>query len=157
LVPLSRLSVDIIHTGLAVAVGFAGWVGGVDAGLLSAKRPVIAILGAALYVGTAEGHLSGAGTLAIRSRVDPSVTCTGEFTSTAEAGGAGELRCSDGATAKFRFERLTVFSGHGAGSFGKGSMTFTYGLTADESKPYLKLLPGRTLKQDGDDLALVNV
>src|SRR3954467_6196128 len=104
----------IIHTSLAVAVGFAGWIGVVDAGLLSAKRPVIAILGSALYVGTAEGHLSGAGTLAIRAQLDPSLTCTGEFTSSAEAGGTGQLRCSDGASAKFRFDRLTVFSGHGA-------------------------------------------
>lgn len=103
----------IVNTGLAVAVGFAGWIGVADAGLLSAKRPVIAILGTGLYTGTAEGHLSGAGTLAIRSRADPAINCSGEFTSSAEAGGVGELRCSDGATAKFRFERLTVFSGHG--------------------------------------------
>ena len=138
-------------------MGFAGWIGVVDAGLLSAKRPVIAILGNHLFVGTAEGHLSGAGTLAIRSRADPAITCSGEFTSSAEAGGAGELRCSDGATAKFRFERLTVFSGHGAGGFGKGTMSFTYGLTANESKPYLKLAPGKKLAQNGEELALVDL
>jgi hypothetical protein len=147
----------IINTCLAVAIGFAGWISLADAGLLSAKRPVIAILGGVLYVGTAEGHLSGAGTLAIRSQADSSVTCTGEFTSSAEAGGVGELRCSDGASAKFRFDRLTVFSGHGSGTFGKGTMTFTYGLTAEESKPYLKLAPGKKLKQDGEELALVDV
>ena len=147
----------IVNMGLAVAVGFAGWIGVVNAGLLSAKRPVIAIMGNALYVGTAEGNLSGAGTLAIRSQVNPSITCTGEFTSTAEAGGAGTLRCSDGATAKFRFDRLTVFSGHGSGSFGKGTMSFTYGLTVEESKPYLKLAPGKKLKQDGEKLALVDL
>jgi hypothetical protein len=146
-----------MNSGLAVAVGFAGWIGVVDAGLMSAKRPVIAVLGTALYVGTAEGHLSGAGTLAIRSRLDPAITCSGEFTSSAEAGGVGELRCSDGATAKFRFDRLTVFSGHGAGSFGKATMSFTYGLTADESKPYLKLAPGKKLTQHGEELALVDL
>jgi hypothetical protein len=146
----------IMNAVVAAAVAFAGWTGVANAGLMSAKRPVIAILGSALYVGTAEGHLSGAGTLAIRSQVHPSVTCTGEFTSSAEAGGVGELRCSNGASAKFRFERLTVFSGHGSGNFGKGTMSFTYGLTAEESKPYLKLAPGKQLKQNGEELALVD-
>jgi hypothetical protein len=141
---------------VAMAVGFAVWVGAAHAGLFSAKRPVIAILGNALYVGTAEGHLSGAGTLAIRSKLAPHITCSGKFTSSEEEGGAGTLQCSDGASSTFRFKRLTVYSGHGTGSFGKGTMSFTYGLTAEESKPFLKLAPGKKLAQDGEELALVD-
>jgi hypothetical protein len=147
----------ILVTSLAAAIGFAGWINLADAGLLSATRSVIAVLGADLYVGVAEGHLSGAGTLVIRSQIDPNVTCFGEFTSSALLGGAGQLRCSDGATATFHFQRLSVFSGYGVGSLRQGAMSFTYGLTADEARPYLKLPPGKTLTHDGKELQLVSL
>jgi len=143
-------------TGIAVAIGVSARIGLANAGLFSATRPVIAILGADLYVGVADGHLSGSGTLLIHSQIDPGVTCLGDFTSTAVLGGAGQLRCSDGATATFRFQRLSVFSGQGSGTYSRGSMTFTYGLTADQSKPYLMLPPGKTLRQNGEELQLID-
>ena len=147
----------ILNSGLAAAIGFAGWSNPADADWFSATGPVIAILGADLYVGEAKGYLSGAGTLAIHSQLDPSITCSGEFTSSAEAGGAGQLRCSDGATSQFRFQRLSVFRGHGGGNFSRGTMSFTYGLTLDQSEPYLKLPPGKKLRQQGKDLELVPI
>jgi hypothetical protein len=36
-------------------------------------------------------------------------------------------------------------------------MSFTYGLTANESDLYLKLPPGKALRLDGKDLVLVDV
>jgi len=42
-----------------------------------------------LFVGEAKGHLSGAGSIAIHSQRNPDVTCTGQFTSSAERGGLG--------------------------------------------------------------------
>jgi len=36
-------------------------------------------------------------------------------------------------------------------------MSFTYGLTADESRPYLKLPPGKKLEHNGKTLALVDI
>jgi hypothetical protein len=36
-------------------------------------------------------------------------------------------------------------------------MSFTYGLTADESKPYLKLPPGKKLEHSGKTLELVEI
>ena len=87
-----------------------------------------------LFLGEAEGHLSGAGTLAIYSQQNPALTCQGEFTSSAELGGKGQLRCSDGTTSTFKFTRLTLRRGHGSGNFGRGSMSFSYGLTADEAR-----------------------
>jgi hypothetical protein len=147
----------ILITGLAAAIGFAGWTDLADAELFSATRPVIAILGADLYVGVAEGHLSGAGTLAIHSQIDPDVTCFGKFTSSAVLDGAGQLRCSDRATATFHFQRLSVFRGYGGGSFSRGAMSFTYGLTADESEPYLTLPPGKKLRHNGEKLQLVDL
>ena len=110
-----------------------------------------------LFLGEAEGHLSGAGTIAIHSQRNPNVTCAGQFTSSAELGGSGQMRCSNGATGAYRFKRLSLEKGYGIGSYGQRSMSFTYGLTFDESKPYLKLPSGKKLEQNGKAFALIDI
>ena len=144
-------------TVLAACIGLAGSATPAGAGLFSATRMVIAILADDLFVGVAEGHLSGAGTLAIHSQKDPDLTCLGQFTSSAELGGSGRMHCSDGATATFHFQRLSVFRGHGVGSFSRGAMSFAYGLTAEEAAPYLKLPEGKKLTHNGSELKLVGL
>src|SRR5436190_24323765 len=109
------------------------------AGVLSATGAVIAIMAGELFLGEAEGHLSGGGTLSIHSQRNPKLSCLGDFTSSAELGGKGTLHCTDGTSATFHFKRLTIRRGYGAGSYGKGSMSLSYGLTADEARPYLKV------------------
>jgi len=143
-------------TFLAACIGLAGSANPTGAGPFSATGSVIAILAGDLFVGVAEGHLNGAGSLAIHSQKNPHLTCLGQFTSSAELGGSGKLHCSDGATAKFRFQRLTVFRGHGVGEFTRGSMSFSYGLTAKEAAPYLKLPRGKKLAHNGKELELVD-
>lgn len=142
---------------LLAAIGIAACPGFANAGLLSASGPVIALLGDKLFLGTAEGHLSGGGTLVIHSQVDPGLTCNGEFTSSAAAGGVGQLRCSNGAVASFSFERLTLRSGHGTGSVNQTPMNFTYGLTAEQSAPYLTLPTGKQFRHNGTELALADL
>jgi len=142
---------------LAASLGLAGWATPADAELLSATGKVIAILAGDLFVGEATGHLSGAGTLAIRSQRDPALTCRGTFTSSAALGGSGEMRCTDGATATFSFKRLNIFRGYGVGSFSRGAMSFTYGLAAEEALPYLTLPAGKGLSRSGTELALVDL
>jgi len=127
------------------------------AGLLSAKGEVIAIMAGELFLGEAEGNLNGAGTIAIHSQKNPALTCSGKFTSSAELGGKGQLRCTDGTASTFKFERLTLRRGYGGGSFGRGAMNFSYGLSADEAKPYLKLPKGKKLVHNGKELALVDL
>ena len=124
--------------------------------MFSATGAVIAIMAGNLFVGEAEGHLSGAGTLVIHSQKNPALTCRGEFTSSAELGGKGQLRCSDGTRSTFKFQRLSLRRGHGSGSFGRGSMSFSYGLSAEEARPYLKLPEGKKLRQNGTELELVD-
>lgn len=141
---------------LAAGIALAAWATPVGAALFSATGSVIAIFNGELYLGEAEGHLSGAGTLAIRSQKDPTVTCTGQFISSAKLGGEGQMQCTDGATATFRFQRLSVFRGHGSGSSSRGSMSFAYGFTAEEAAPYLNLPPGKKLARAGTELALVD-
>jgi hypothetical protein len=141
---------------LLFAILVAGWTAPAAAGLLSAKGDIIALMGGALFVGEAEGHLNGSGTLAIHSQKNPALTCVGDFTSSAESGGKGQLRCSDGSTATFRFTRLSLQSGHGGGPFARGAMNFTYGLKLEEARPYLKLPKGKKLKQEGEKIALVD-
>ena len=140
----------------AACIGSVGAATVAAAGLFSATRTVIAIVADDLFVGTAEGHLNGAGTLAIRSQKNPALTCLGQFTSSAQLGGSGEMLCSDGTTATFHFQRLTVFRGHGTGSFGRGTMSFAYGFTHEEAEPYLKLPEGKKLARNGTVLALVD-
>jgi hypothetical protein len=142
---------------VVACVALAGAAAPAAAGLLSATGPVIAILGGELFVGEAEGHLNGAGTLAIHSQKKPDLKCAGEFTSSAEQGGKGQLKCTDGSTATFQFKRLSVRRGHGVGRFGQGSMSFTYGLSAEEARPYLKLPKRKKLAQDGKELKLVDL
>ncbi|MEK6245941.1 MAG: hypothetical protein AABM33_15770 [Pseudomonadota bacterium] len=146
----------ILTTVLAACIGLAGSATPAGAALFSATGKVIAILAGDLFVGEAEGHLSGAGTLAIRSQKNPDLTCLGQFTSSAELGGSGQMHCSDGATATFQFQRLSVFRGYGVGNFSRGSMSFAYGFTADQAGPYLKLPEGKKLTRNGTELALVD-
>ena len=47
-----------------------------------------AILAGEVFVGDAEGHLNGAGTLALHSHANRDITCVGEFTSSATKSGA---------------------------------------------------------------------
>jgi hypothetical protein len=142
---------------LAACIGLAGPATSAGAGVFSATGKVIAILAGDLFVGEAEGHLSGAGTLAIHSQKASNLTCRGDFTSSAARGGAGQMRCSDGTTATFHFQRLNVRRGYGAGSTSRGSMSFTYGLTAEEAAPYLKLPEGKKLTPKGTQLKLVDL
>ena len=93
----------LLLAGLAASIGFAAWTGVAGAQLLSSTGPVIAILDGELLVGEATGHLGGWGTIALRSRANAARTCVGEFSHTEALGDAGQLRCSDGASAAFRF------------------------------------------------------
>jgi hypothetical protein len=141
---------------LAACIGLAGSATPAGAGLFSATGIVIAILADDLFVGEAEGHLSGAGTLAIHSQKDPDLTCLGQFTSSAALGGSGQMHCSDGTTATFHFQRLSILRGHGVGSFSRGAMSFSYGLTAEEAGPYLEVPKGKKLTSNGKELTLVD-
>ncbi|MFA5915327.1 MAG: hypothetical protein WC830_17410 [Burkholderiales bacterium] len=129
----------------------------VQAGLFSSTGVVIAILADELFVGEAEGHLNGAGTLAIHSQQHPELTCQGQFTSSALLGGTGQMLCSDGASATFHFQRLSVLRGYGSGRFSRGAMSFAYGLNAEEAAPYLVLPAGKKLTYNGTELKLADL
>ncbi len=141
---------------LAASLGAAAWATPAQAWLFSSTGPVIAVMGDELFLGEARGYLDGSGTMEIRSQRNPELTCEGDFISSAELGGSGRLRCSNGATGTFRFKRLTLRKGFGAGSYDRGPMNFTYGLTAGESELYLTLPPGKKLELFGTTPTLVD-
>lgn len=141
---------------LAALAGLAGWTNPAGAGFFSSTGPVIAIVAGELFLGEAEGQLDGSGTVWIQSRTRPEVSCRGTFSYSAEAGGAGNMRCSDGAGVTFRFQRLGLKRGHGTGNSTRGPLSFTYGLSPVESEPYLKAPPGKALRVDAKDLVLVD-
>ena len=140
---------------LGISIALAGCSGALHAGLLSSTGPVIAILDGELLVGEATAHLAGWGTIALRSSSNAALTCTGEFTTTEALGDAGQLKCSDGASATFQFQRLGLRRGYGAGSSSGSALSFTYGLTAGESAAYLNLPAGKALAGEGNNLQLV--
>lgn len=142
---------------LAAGIGLASWAVPVGAGLFSATGKIIAIVDGELFLGEAEGQLNGTGTLAIYSQRDPALTCLGKFASNAALEGAGQMLCSDGATATFRFKRLSVLRGYGAGTSSRGSMSFVYGLSAEEAALYLKFPAGKKLTPSGTALELVDL
>lgn len=144
-------------SGIALFTGFSAWTLPADAGLLSSKGPVIAILAGDLYTGEALGHLDGSGTVWIQSRNTAGLGCHGQFTSSAELGGVGSMQCSDGVIVAFQFKRITVTRGHGTGSSSRGTLSFTYGLSPAESKRYLTVPPGKALMLGGKDVALVDL
>ena len=141
----------------ASSIGLAGCANVAAEELFSKTGPVIAIMANDLFLGEAVGHLSGAGTIAIYSQRNPGVTCLGKFTSSAELGGLGQMQCSNGATGTYHFKRLSMEKGYGEGRYNQRAMSFTYGLTADESKPYLKLPTGKKLDHNGKTLQLVEI
>jgi len=142
---------------LLACIGLAVPASATAAGPLSATATVIAILAGELFLGEAEGHLDGSGTLSIHSQKTPDLTCGGQFTSSAELGGEGQLQCSDGSSATFRFQRLGMRKGHGTGRFSRGAMSFSYGLAAHDAAPYLSLPKGKILAYTGKELALVEL
>jgi hypothetical protein len=131
----------LLLAGIAVAAGLGAWTGAMAAGLFASTGPVIAILAGDRFQGTAEGHLDGSGTVVIASQATPGLTCRGNFTSSAELGGMGSLRCTDGVIVTFQFRRLTLTRGHGTGTSSRGPLIFTYGLSPTESERYLKAPP----------------
>ena len=154
---MNKMLIAVLAASLGLSLGLAEWTNVAAAELFSKTGPVIALMANDLFLGEAEGHLNGAGTIAIHSQRNPEVTCAGQFTSSAELGGSGEMRCSNGATGTYHFKRLSLEKGYGIGSYGRRSMSFTYGLTVDESEPYLKLPPGKKLEHNGKTLALVDI
>ena len=144
---------------IAAAIGCifsAGASSLASAGIFSAKGAVIAVAAEDVYVGEAEGHLDGSGTVTIRSQKNPQLKCSGDFTSSAELGGSGVLQCSDNSTAEFRFKRLTAYRGYGVASFSWGDMNFAYGFSPEEAARYLKLPQNKTLARNGAEIALVD-
>jgi hypothetical protein len=140
----------------AGCIGLAGLTAPAQAGVFSATCDVIAILDGELFIGEAEGHLDGTGTIAIRSQRNPALACIGAFASNAERGGSGTLACSDGSGGTFRFQRLSVYRGHGTGITSRGAISFVYGLSAEEALSHLQLPGGKKFSAAGTELTLVD-
>jgi hypothetical protein len=106
----------------------------------SVSANVVGIVGKSddMFTGKATGYPDRTGTIEMESPVS-NRRCIGEFRYTGERTGRGTLTCSDGQTANIQFIALSSTSGHGMGQTDRGEpIRFTYGLTAQESRPYLR-------------------
>jgi hypothetical protein len=118
---------------------------GARMGLFSATGPVIAILADDLFVGEVTGYMDRTGTIDIKSTVNESIRCIGEFRYTGSKTGIARVRCNDGTEASLDFTSLTALSGYGFGKSSRGPASFTYGMTPEQSSSYLKLPDGKKL------------
>jgi hypothetical protein len=116
-------------------------------GLFSATAPLIAVLHDDLFTGTVTGYMDRTGTIEMTSAVDSAVRCLGSFRYTGSKSGDGSVQCSDGADGHFQFNAISMLSGYGLGKTQRGPVSFTYGLTAEESQRYLLLPQGKRLEK----------
>jgi hypothetical protein len=144
---LSLLSVSAVLQGCANSSG-------ARMGLFSATAPVHAILADDVFRGQAVGYASGSGTIRMWSVLREDVSCVGEFEYSGMKSGSGQVRCNDGVTALFNFHALSTLSGYGFGNSNAGPFSFTFGLTAEQSVPYLKVPERKKLERDGETLKL---
>lgn len=126
---------------------------GARMGLFSATAPVVAILVDDLYMGYAKGYLDRTGTIDIQSTSREDVRCIGEFHYTGSKSGSGQVRCNDGSAADFQFNALSRLSGYGFGRSSLGLFSFTFGLTPEDSRQYLKPPAGKRVEVTTDDKA----
>jgi len=90
------------------------------------------------FDGIAVGYLDRTGTIDMQSA--DGVNCTGEFRYTGTRTGIGSLTCSNGEKAKIQFTALGAASGYGYGTSSSGyPIAFTFGLSEEHGKQYLKL------------------
>ena len=130
---------------------------GARMGLFSATAPVIAILADDLFTGKAVGYIGRTGTIEVTSVLDPDIICIGQFRYTAAKSGTGQIRCNDGNVAEFDFKGLSALSGYGFGTSTRGAISFTFGLTPDDAKKYLKLPKGKKIVEKEGSLRLQGI
>lgn len=130
---------------------------GARVGLFSATGPVIAILEDDLFVGEVEGFMNRRGSITMRSKVNPDIHCIGEFQYTSNRNGSGQMQCNDGTAVTFQFQAISTLSGYGYGRTLRGPVSFTYGLTIDESEQYLKIPLGKRIRKTEKTFDLVPI
>lgn len=151
-----RGTVRIMTTAAIVLCGCANQ-SGARMGVFSVTAPVIAILVDDLFLGEAEGYMDRTGKITIKSKLNPDVQCIGQFAYTGSAIGSGRMQCNDGAAATFEFQSLSTMSGYGFGNSVRGPVSFTYGLTLEQSKEYLKLPRGKKLIEEDKNVQLIDI
>ena len=93
------------------------------------------------FIGSASGALDGTGIIEMTSLENKEIKCLGNFkyVSRQLLSGEGTINCNDGSIATFNFKGLNGVSGYGFGTSNLGPVTFTYGLSPDESSQYIKM------------------
>lgn len=130
---------------------------GARMGMFSATAPVIAVLTDDLFTGEAVGYPDRTGTINVASVKNPEVKCIGSFRYTGSKTGVANMRCNDGAEAELSFHGLSMLSGYGFGKTSRGTASFTFGLTPEQSAEYLKLPEGKRLDAKTPKLSLQNI
>lgn len=142
---------------LLLPTGCAPNAAGARYGFFSATAPVIAMLRDDMFVGEAVGYMDRTGTINMKSVVDDSLSCIGQFHYTGAKIGIGTVQCNDGGSGDFQFHGLSNLSGYGLGKSSRGPLSFTFGLTPEEAQQYLALPKGKKITKDKATIKLEDV
>ena len=129
---------------------------GARMGLFTTTMPVIAIVGAETFAGESVNYIDGTGTMKLKGLSSPERECGGDFHYQSERLGVGTIRCTGGTDAPFQFRALSTLTGYGFGRAKSGEVSFAYGLTLEQARPYLKPPPGKKLQQKDNRLLLTD-
>jgi hypothetical protein len=139
-----------------LALGGCANQAGAKMGLLTTTMPVVAMVAGDLYTGQSVSYIDGTGVFKLKSSSAPERECTGDFHYESERLGIGEIECSGGTRATFQFRALSTLTGYGFGRTRQGEVTFAYGMTAEQSEPYLRLPSGKKLRRVDTALSLTD-
>ena len=87
-----------------------------------------------------------ADTTAVEAK-EPMANCVGRFRYTSTTAGTVDLRCSDGTVAELLVVMLSEIRGYGYGQSAAGPVSLTFGLAPQVAKAYLRVPPGKRLKE----------
>jgi len=118
--------------------------------------PVVAIVGAEAFAGESVGYIDGTGTIKLKGLSSPEHECGGDFHYQSDRLGVGTIRCTGGQDATFQFRALSNLTGYGFGRAKSGDVSFAYGLTLEQARPYLKPPPRKKLQQKDNVLLLTD-
>jgi len=141
---------------IALTLGGCVNPAGARMGLFTTTMPVVAIVGSEAFAGQSVGYIDGTGTIKLRGLSSPEHECGGDFHYQSERLGVGTIRCNGGADAPFQFRALSTLTGYGFGRAKSGDVSFAYGLTLEQARPYLKPPPGKKLQQRDNLLLLTD-
>ena len=123
---------------------------------VSSTRPAAAVVDDQLLQGDIRLFPDHTGTVTLRANGEPSLgaaaltSCMGRLRNTATTTGAIDLRCNGGVMANVSMTLLGDTRGYGYGTTASGTASLVFGLSAADTRAYLRVPPNRQLVEHAE-------